>query len=192
MKRVRIVNVNEGRLRELANDNWFCVETHPRTEVLLEGYLECGYAIRQILPSVNPAIQRPGDYTFYRNGCTFILEKEVAGNEDREEEDRILAENAKRAAMLAPGDESQPFAEDSFSDDPEEDALRRMLNTYLEDDEDDGEYEYEADDDEDDGEYDDDEDGDAEYDDDDDEYGDDEDEDADDGDDGGEEEDTVG
>lgn len=77
MKECKIITINDGNERELSNGNRLYICDYPVTEKCVNDYLEDGWNIVQMTPVFNPAINREGDFTFYRGGYTFYLERET-------------------------------------------------------------------------------------------------------------------
>ena len=77
MKECRIITVNDGKERELSNGNYLYVCDYPATEKVVNEYLKEGWDIVHMTPVIDPAINREGDFTFYKGGYTFYLEREV-------------------------------------------------------------------------------------------------------------------
>ncbi|MBR4446660.1 MAG: hypothetical protein IKS37_12280 [Solobacterium sp.] len=77
MKEVRILTINDGKEEVLANGDYFYAETYPRTEAMVQEYLNDGWNLIHVMKDFNPAIQKEGNYTFYRGGITFMFEREV-------------------------------------------------------------------------------------------------------------------
>ena len=76
MKKCKIITINDGSAREVTNDNFLFVEEYDVAESIIDKYLEEGYEIKHMVPVYDPAIQGKGNYTFYRSGCTFYMEKD--------------------------------------------------------------------------------------------------------------------
>lgn len=76
MKECKILTINDGTGTELVNGNCHYVEELPWTAAVLNKYVSEGYTVAHIVPMFNPAIQKPGVYSFYRGGYTFFLERE--------------------------------------------------------------------------------------------------------------------
>ena len=97
MKKCRIVHINDGNHRELANGNRFFAEHNPQTEEKLNQLLALGYEVKHVVSQYSPSIQgETGNYMFYKSGYTFYLEKEFADgdmNDDEEFEEIFFSDN---------------------------------------------------------------------------------------------------
>ena len=76
-KEMRILSINEGDTTIHTNGNRRFVEEYTWSGTVLEMYLNVGYKIVKIVPDVTPAVNKPGNYTFYKTGFTVFLEREV-------------------------------------------------------------------------------------------------------------------
>jgi len=76
MKKCKIIHINDAHERELEDGDRFYAEDYPRTEEMINGYLEEGYVVKQVVQSYMPNISKEGSYSFFLNGYTFYLEKE--------------------------------------------------------------------------------------------------------------------
>lgn len=77
MKECKIIHINDGTAREITNGNRHFVEDYPWTEEQLNRYLNEGYELKHMVPMVTPAIQGEGNYSFYKSGFAFYLEREI-------------------------------------------------------------------------------------------------------------------
>lgn len=77
MKECKIVHINDGNPIVVENGGRFFVEEYPGAEKYIESYLEEGYEVKQMIPTVMPNIQKEGSYSFFVSGFTFYLEREV-------------------------------------------------------------------------------------------------------------------
>lgn len=129
MKECRVIHIHDGDAQELTNGNWHTASEYEWAGNMLSLYLNAGYEIQHVIPEVCPAQQRPGCYSFYKDGFTVILVREAGSGpdvtpEDWEElntlSDRKAAEiEARRAEEER---EEFCFAEDDLSFDPESDS----------------------------------------------------------------------
>ena len=77
MKECKIIHLNDGNPVEVSNSNFFFQEFFPKTEEVINDYLNQGFEVKQILPQYSPAIQKPGVYSFYRSGILIYLERTI-------------------------------------------------------------------------------------------------------------------
>ncbi|MDO5132783.1 MAG: hypothetical protein Q4D81_07355 [Eubacteriales bacterium] len=77
MKECRIITINDGREKELANGNWLHIEEFPRMAEIIGKYLQEGWEVVHFVPVYNPAVHEEGKFSFYRGGYTFYLEREA-------------------------------------------------------------------------------------------------------------------
>lgn len=77
MKECKIITINDASEVELMNQDFHRVTELPWTESVLNQYLNEGYVISHIVPEVMPAVQEEGNYTFFKGGFTFFLERET-------------------------------------------------------------------------------------------------------------------
>ena len=76
MKKCKIIHINDGTAGTLTNGERFYAEEFEKAEEFLAAYLAEGYEVKLMIPSFEPAIQKPGAYSFYETGFTVYLEKE--------------------------------------------------------------------------------------------------------------------
>ena len=91
-KKCKLIHVNQGSGKVLENGNFCFVEEFSWAEAYLERYLNDGYQLKHMTSEVSPNILQDGEYTFYKDGYTFYLEKEVP--DDQMEEETIQEEEA--------------------------------------------------------------------------------------------------
>ena len=77
MKECKIITINDGNAREIANGNRLFVEEFETTEAIIGDLINDGWKVVSFAPDYNPAVQDSGNYTFYKGGLTFYLEREV-------------------------------------------------------------------------------------------------------------------
>lgn len=77
MKECKIITINDGNAREIANGNRLFVEEFEAMEGIISELLNDGWKVVSFAPDFNPAIQESGNYSFYKGGLTFYLEREV-------------------------------------------------------------------------------------------------------------------
>lgn len=81
MKICKLVHINDGKEKEIQNGDFMFVEEYPRTEAMISELLNDGYELKQMIPDVTPAVQKPGSFSFYKGGFVFYFEKEVTEEE---------------------------------------------------------------------------------------------------------------
>jgi len=77
MKECKIITINDGNAREITNGNRLFVEEFETTEAIIGDLINDGWKVVSFAPDYNPAVQDDGNYTFYKGGLTFYLEREV-------------------------------------------------------------------------------------------------------------------
>lgn len=84
-KKCKLIHINDGTATEIVNGNRHFVEEYTWAEDYLNRYLREGYELKHMVPMVTPSLQQEGNYTFYKSGFTFYLEREET-EEDAPEE----------------------------------------------------------------------------------------------------------
>ena len=77
MTECKIITINDGKERQLTNGNYLYACDYPVLERYLNEYLEEGWKVIHMLPEFEPAINEKGNYSFYKGGYTFYLEREI-------------------------------------------------------------------------------------------------------------------
>ena len=77
MTECKIITINDGNAREITNGNHLFVEEFETTEAIIGDLINDGWKVVSFAPDYNPAVQDSGNYTFYKGGLTFYLEREV-------------------------------------------------------------------------------------------------------------------
>lgn len=77
MRKCKILHINDGTAKVITNGDRHFVEEHPWAEDLIEGYLNQGYEVKQMIPNYTPNVQKNGEYSFFIGGFTVYMEKEV-------------------------------------------------------------------------------------------------------------------
>lgn len=77
MRKCKILHINDGTAKVITNGDRHLVEEHPWAEDLVEGYLNQGYEVKQMIPNYTPNVQKNGEYSFFIGGFTVYMEKEV-------------------------------------------------------------------------------------------------------------------
>jgi len=77
MKTCKIVHINDGNPAEVTNGNRLYVENFPHAEKILDVYLNAGWEVKHIIPSVDPAMPEQDGFSFFNTGFIVYLEKEV-------------------------------------------------------------------------------------------------------------------
>ena len=97
MKAYKIIHMNEGHSRVLANGNWHFAEDFPWTEKMLNLHLQRGYTIKQMITSLSPGEPEGEGYSFYKDGFIFLLEHDTDQGEvtmeDWEEGNQLTKED---------------------------------------------------------------------------------------------------
>lgn len=86
-KIVKIVHVNDGDSKEMYNENFMFVETYPRSEKIIEAFLNNDWTLMNRTQVLSPAIQKAGSYSFYKDGWELLFEKEVEDDENNDGDD---------------------------------------------------------------------------------------------------------
>ncbi|MCD7809397.1 MAG: hypothetical protein LUH02_08645 [Erysipelotrichaceae bacterium] len=76
-KIVKIVHVNDGERQGMHNGNFMVVETYPRSEKIIEAFLNNNWTLMNRTQVIKPAIQESGVFSFYKDGWDLLFEKEV-------------------------------------------------------------------------------------------------------------------
>lgn len=77
MRECKIITINDGKERQIMNENYLYVYDYPVMERYVNEYLEEGWKVVHMMTVVEPAINESGIYSFYKGGYTFYLEREV-------------------------------------------------------------------------------------------------------------------
>ena len=77
MKECKIITINDGNPREITNGNRLYVEEFDTTEGIISELINDGWKVVSFVHDFNPAIQETGNYSFYKGGLTFYLEREI-------------------------------------------------------------------------------------------------------------------
>jgi len=126
----KVVHIHDGDWRQLTNGNWHSGGEADWAGKMLSLYRNAGYEIVQILTEYCPAEQRPGVYTFYKDGFTVIFEREAGSGPEVTEEDwaELNVRSAQREAEFGAEEEEETplfdfgdedFPEEMFPDDEE-------------------------------------------------------------------------
>ena len=75
MKQIKVIRVNDGNPNTLHNGNRLFIEEFETMESIINEYLSDGWEIIHVSNDCDPAIQEEGNYTFYKGGMTFVLQK---------------------------------------------------------------------------------------------------------------------
>lgn len=76
MKKCKIIHINDGSPETLTNGDRHFAEEFTWAENLINEYLEDGYTVKQMIPTVMPNILEAGNFSFYASGFTVYLEKD--------------------------------------------------------------------------------------------------------------------
>lgn len=74
-----ILHINDGAAKELENGNWHYMEEFEWAERQIQEYLDLGYEVKQMIPSLTPARLDPsakGGVAFYDTGFVVYLERQ--------------------------------------------------------------------------------------------------------------------
>lgn len=77
MKKCKIIHINDGTSKVTTNGDRHFAEEYPWAEELIEGYINRGYEVKQMIPNYTPNVQKLGEYPFFIGGFTVYMEKEV-------------------------------------------------------------------------------------------------------------------
>lgn len=77
MKECKIIHIHDGKAKVIQNENFLMVEEFQEAEKLLNSYLAQGYEVKHIVSNVSPNILKKDNWSFYKDGFTFYLEKEI-------------------------------------------------------------------------------------------------------------------
>ena len=83
MTECKIINFNDGTGVTLINGDWHYSEEFTWVEEELEKLFSEGFRLTHVLPMLTPAVQGEGNYTFYREGITAFLEREIQSAEQK-------------------------------------------------------------------------------------------------------------
>lgn len=119
-KLVKLVNINDGNKKEVQNDERLYIETYPRAEKIISGFLNRGWELTSRTQRFYPAIQEKGKIAFYLGGWDVLFEKEV--DDDAEDDgDEILEEILSEVLGKAdPEEDEYGFDEDDLEYDEDE------------------------------------------------------------------------
>lgn len=93
MKECKILHINDGSAKELANGNFHFMEEYEWAEEVLRAYLEKGYEVRQMIPNLTPGRLERG-VAFYDTGFLVYLERERLDGEQLREDDLVFDETS--------------------------------------------------------------------------------------------------
>ncbi len=149
---VKLVTVNDGKEKEHYNGNWLFVENQPRSEKIIAAFLNDGWKLESFSHLYNPAINKPGTYSFYRGGCSLLFTKAVEDDaKDNGDEllKNVLSEldngESDQDGEEYGGDDDEDFGDEEYDDGDYDDE------EYDEEDDDEENEDGEDDDEEDDG-----------------------------------------
>ena len=77
MKDCKIIHIHDGKGKNIKTEKFFSVEELEESEKILNNYLAQGYEVKHIISNVSPNILKEGNWTFFKDGFTVYLEKEV-------------------------------------------------------------------------------------------------------------------
>ena len=77
MKECKVITINDGNAKELINENFLFVKEYGDTEKVIGELINDGWKVVSFAPDFTPALQKSGNFSFYKGGLTFYLEREV-------------------------------------------------------------------------------------------------------------------
>lgn len=87
----KLVSVNDGNDNEIHNGNLIYIVNYPRTEKILNAFLNDGWILHSKNFRVTPAIQKPGVYSFYLDGWDLLFVKEIPVDQE-DDSDTFLSD----------------------------------------------------------------------------------------------------